>query len=298
MANKKSQSVLTWILWHPFKFAIISFLLIMLVTMILSACGISNGWPMTLGIIGAIICATVITFYTMPRGNMDRRGFIALNNVQMIVVSTAFIISTILLTHFQNEIATRLAWAGITNNTSVITVIIIAGLFYMYLCGIFFTNIYAKYQRCHSMGIAPWKIICTMPFGFGLLWTPGYLLSDETKSTSTVTVQSKWYYKLTNWIMSSSAYTTLAFAITTIYAGFFYGFNMAILTMCCAVVFALWYRIVGLSGFRQQLGRGYAYFAIAINILLIIGFIILFSTTLETAANITMNISDMATANI
>lgn len=294
MARKTSQSISTWVLWHPFKFALISFVLIMLVAILLGLFGVASGAPMTIGVIASMICAAFLTFRKMPIKNMDQRGFVALNNIQMIVVTTAFLISAILVSTYQNEITAKLIILSTLKQTMFTALIIIVGLFYMYLCGLFVTNLYAKYIRCRAMGISPWKIICTMPFGFGLLWTPGYLISDDTKHDSAVTIKSKWYSKFTNWIISSTPYTVLAFAVTTIYSGFFYSFNMSILTMVAALLFAIWYRIVGRTTFNRQKNNKYAYFAIVINIVILITLAIWYGTLLTDTANIALNISDIA----
>lgn len=299
MAHKKSQSVLAWTLWHPIKFALIAFVFIVLITALL---GIFNtgdvGWPISAGVLTAILLAALITFRTMPRTNMDRTGFVALNNLQIPIVTTLFLISALAIDTYQHQITTQLTWLSITNNALLIAIIILAGLFYMYLCGVFFTNVYAKYLRCRDMGLAPWKIICSMPFGFGLLWIPGYFLADKNKPTPAVTINTTWYSKFTNWLAASPAYTTLVFVLITIYSGFFYGFNMATLTMISAVIFALWYRIAGLSSFRGHMKKQYPYVAIVANILTIIGLMIFFTSSVNSAANIAMNISDIAPTNV
>ena len=294
MAHKKSQSLLTWLLWHPLKFALIAFGLIVLISAVLNAMGVSTDGPIAFGVIIAVVIAAAITFWYMPRGNMDRRGFIALNNAQTLIATTIFWASAIIIATYQAQITNKLLWMATMQSGMFFTIFVLVGVFYMYLFGVSLTNLYTKYQRCREMGISPWKIILSMPFGFGLLWTPGYLLDDGNKNNSSVTISARWYERLTNWIMSNPIYTTLAFALIVIYSGFFAGFNAALLTLASAVVFAIWLRIAGLSGFRGAQNRTYAYVAIVVNIAIIIGFILLATNN----TMMTINITDIAPVNI
>ena len=294
MARKKSQSLLTWLLWHPLKFALIAFGLIVLISAVLNAMDVSTDGPIAFGVIIAVVIAAAITFWYMPRGNMDRRGFIALNNAQTLIATTIFWASAIIIATYQAQITNKLLWMATMQSGMFFTIFVLVGVFYMYLFGVSLTNLYTKYQRCREMGISPWKIILSMPFGFGLLWTPGYLLDDGNKNNSSVTISARWYERLTNWIMSNPIYTTLAFALIVIYSGFFAGFNAALLTLASAVVFAIWLRIAGLSGFRGAQNRTYAYVAIVVNIAIIIGFILLATNN----TMMTINITDIAPVNM
>ncbi len=294
MARKKSQSLLTWLLWHPLKFALIAFGLIVLISAVLNAMGVSTDGPIAFGVIIAVVIAAAITFWYMPRGNMDRRGFIALNNAQTLIATTIFWASAIIIATYQAQITNKLLWMATMQSGMFFTIFVLVGVFYMYLFGVSLTNLYTKYQRCREMGISPWKIILSMPFGFGLLWTPGYLLDDGNKNNSSVTISARWYERLTNWIMSNPIYTTLAFALIVIYSGFFAGFNAALLTLASAVVFAIWLRIAGLSGFREAQNRTYSYVAIVVNIAIIIGFISLATNN----TMMTINITDIAPVNM
>lgn len=294
MARKKSQSLLTWLLWHPLKFALIAFGLIVLISAVLNAMGVSTDGPIAFGVIIAVVIAAAITFWYMPRGNMDRRGFIALNNAQTLIATTIFWASAIIIATYQAQITNKLLWMATMQSGMFFTIFVLVGVFYMYLFGVSLTNLYTKYQRCREMGISPWKIILSMPFGFGLLWTPGYLLDDGNKNNSSVTISARWYERLTNWIMSNPIYTTLAFALIVIYSGFFAGFNAALLTLASAVVFAIWLRIAGLSGFRGAQNRTYSYVAIVVNVAIIIGFILLATNN----TMMTINITDIAPVNM
>ena len=157
MARKKSQSLLTWLLWHPLKFALIAFGLIVLISAVLNAMGVSTDGPIAFGVIIAVVIAAAITFWYMPRGNMDRRGFIALNNAQTLIATTIFWASAIIIATYQAQITNKLLWMATMQSGMFFTIFVLVGVFYMYLFGVSLTNLYTKYQRCREMGISPWK---------------------------------------------------------------------------------------------------------------------------------------------
>ncbi len=297
MGYKKSLSLMSWLLSAPIKFSIISFLLIILfigVTSIISEA--PSNMIITLSVFVALICSAVITLYKLPRENMDQQGFIALNNAQILIGTTAFLIAVLVINANQNLIFSQLMWMNIKFSVLFTIIAILVSLFFLYLCGTFVINLYAKYRRCREMGISPWKIICSMPFGFSLLWVPGYILQDQNKNNPAVSLHTNWYLKFTKWVKSSPSYTTLMFVIITIYSGLFYGFNAAILTLICTLIFAVWFRISGLSDFRQHLGRKYAYFAIILNVVIFIGLCVYITQQINTT--ITMNITDIETTQM
>ena len=294
MARKKSQSLLTWLLWHPLKFALIAFGLIVLISAVLNAMGVSTDGPIAFGVIIAVVIAAAITFWYMPRGNMDRRGFIALNNAQTLIATTIFWASAIIIATYQAQITNKLLWMATMQSGMFFTIFVLVGVFYMYLFGVSLTNLYTKYQRCREMGMSPWHIILSMPFGFSLIWIPGYMLPDNTRNTTpAVSVNTRWYTKLTNLIISNPIYTTLVFALLTLFSRYFYGTLHIVITLSSALIYMLWFRFAGLSSFRQHQTRAYAYTAIAINITLIVVFGIMAYDTISSLNMTQINITDV-----
>ncbi len=294
MTYNKSISLLSWLLWTPIKFAVISFFLMILLVAIAGLIpSFTFGTAMSLSATISVLVATGLVLYKLPRDNMDWRGFIALNNAQIIIGATIFITTIYIIQANKTAIIAKLMLANYYINTFISVTVL---LLFLYLLGIFITNLYAKYLRCRDMKIAPWKIICSMPFGFSLLWIPGYLLQDEDKSNPAVALHTKWYLSLTNKLTSKTTYTTIAFILTTIYAGFFYEFNMTLLTLSSALIFAVWFRFAKLSSFRQQQAKYYSYTAIIINILVLISLAIYIPQKIS--HNVTINISDIEVAQI
>ena len=113
-------------------------------------------------------------------------------------------------------------WLNIHSNALFTSVMALVGLFFLYICGIFFANLYAKYRRCRAMGVPAWKIICSMPMGFALLWTPGYLLPDNHNPDYVIPIRAKWYTRFTNWIIQNPITTVLSFIIMTVFSESFF----------------------------------------------------------------------------
>lgn len=282
MAEKKQPGIMSWLVWGPLKFAILSFALMLIaalgygmVNSLIFDGGASRvALHVLLGL--AFAAAVVLAIYKMPRGNLDRRSFVAVCNAQIFTVSAVFIISTLLIVANAQKIMLRMLWLESHSPTMFIITMIIAALFYLFMCGLFIANVYAKYRRCRAMGISAWKTMCTLPFGYALLWIPGYLLADgKTKKDGTITIRTKWYARLTDWIISKPIITIIVFAALVAFSGFFFGFNAILLTMFLGVVFAIWTRIQGMEKFRKNIGGKYATFAIAANVVLLIAFITL-----------------------
>ena len=291
MAKNKSLSLLSWLLWSPMKFAFISFILFFLFIFITSILypSASNTFITSLVLL-AIIGSAFITLYKMPQENMDRHSFVALNNAQLFIVSTACLIFFSHIKANKTIIISQLMLLNVHFNKTFIILAVAAAFFALYLIGMQVINLYSKYIRCREMGLAHWKIICSLPFGFSLMWLPGYLLNDQKKNIPAVTISARWYAKFTNKILSNSMLTAIALILTTIYSFFFYGFDTIFITLMSTLIFTIWLRFSGLSRFRQHQGKTYAYFAIFANIVMLISFISFIS--MSATKNVTVNISE------
>src|SRR5699024_10020108 len=101
----KSLSLLSWVLWQPLKFAVISFLMIMLVIMMFGIIAPdASPASVSLAVLVAFVAAAFATYYKLPRENMDRRGFVALNNAQMAIVATIFSVAMSIIVAYKNAI--------------------------------------------------------------------------------------------------------------------------------------------------------------------------------------------------
>lgn len=286
MTKQIKQKMSSWIFWEPLKFAFIALAMMMVVTVLYGMLSsfIFNGanapqFPLVILWTITFVCAAILMLRNLPRENLDRRSFIALNNAQTFLVSLMFIVSTFLIVSNAQRIMLRMMWLEANSNLSFLIIMIAAGLFYMYLSGAFIANIYAKFRRCRAMGIPAGRTLCTLPFGFPLLWIPGYLLSDKSTRNPVLPLKAKWYGRLTDYIMSAPILTAFVFVALVLFSGFFFGFDSILLTFAWMIIFAVWARISGTEKFRKNIGGAYTSFAIAANIAVLVSVILISTMT-------------------
>lgn len=291
-------SLMSWTLWRPLRFAIISFAIM---------CGVGALYSLIVPHIMATpimwplwvlfgIClggTTYLMLRRMPRGDLSQRGFIALDTLQIIVMYLALFGTVLVATQLQ-RIAYQMMMAGHAGNTWFVITVAVVSIFALYMVGLGLSNLYAKFRRARSIGVPTWAAILSMPFSFGLLWIPGYILPDATTPESCVTIRPKWYEKLSQKIADNIIASTLAFVILTLVSGLLAGMQTLLVTGIILAAFFAWTAIYGLAKFKKNISGAYSIFAVCTNIIMIIASIalILISAN-QTPQNVTMNISDV-----
>ena len=174
MSENKSQCLMSWILWRPLKFALMLLglgIVVMIPYEIVSATIGGATALATLGIlsIAAFVYAIYSLFHRLPHDNLDRYSFVALENAQAYVLALAVFVAMLAIMQAQSFLIS-LAMMGTAGN--VIFVLLAAVMFvaYAYLVGLSLANVYAKFRRGRAMNIPTWKIICSIPFGFNLIF--------------------------------------------------------------------------------------------------------------------------------
>lgn len=303
MSENKSQCLMSWILWRPLKFALTLLglgIAVMIPYEIVSATIGGATALVTLGIlsIAAIVFATYLLFHRLPHDNLDRYSFVALENAQAYVLALAVFVAMLAIMQAQSFLIS-LAMMGTAGN--VIFVLLAAVMFvaYAYLVGLSLANVYAKFRRGRAMNIPTWKIICSIPFGFNLIWIPGYILPDEkAPKTPVIPIHASWYKKLTNWIVSRPSRTILAFAILTLFTGFMFGIQTIFWTCAAILLFAIWVSTVGAKRFCKNIGGTYATVAVVLNIIMILAIsVITYRQISQISENVTITVTD-TTQNI
>ncbi len=270
MAEKKSMTMLNWILWKPLKFGLLSFCLMILSRFLytfLSSMIYIPQWVLPSLILLSFIISAFYMLKHMPTENLDRHSFIALNNLQIFILSFAFIISTLIII---NSISYQMMMLNTHFNASFLLLMLLIGIVYMYLCGLLLSNIYAKYKRCCALGIKPWKIIASMPFGFGMLWIPGYILPEDKKQKTVLPIKYQWYDKFTHWVTKDMINSAFVFTVCVALSSLFFGLKLVLLTYCLAIVFAIWVASIGMKKFKNLMNNKYVNFAIILNVIVII----------------------------
>ncbi len=269
MANKKRNRLASWMITRPALFAVISFITMTAASAVVGMLGSQTASILGVGlIIIAFLGAAAWLIRTLPHENLDRRSFVAINNAQTVVTSISFIVSTLFIISNARAIMIHLLYLESHSSAMFLTLIISLALGYLYLCGIFIGNLYAKYRRVRAMGVSMWKILATAPFGFSMLWIPGYLMNETSAKSPALEMSRGWYSRLTDRITSSPMTATIVLATLIIISGFTFGFAAILLTFGMGIIFAAWSAITGPDTLRKNIGGTYATVAIILNIVM------------------------------
>lgn len=275
MKQNKKSIISQWLFWTPLRFAITSFLLVIFATLLSLAIGFFTRTT-TPSIFALIILVPSVLAYSLihsfkklPAIKMNQYNYISLYNMGLVISFALFFGITLLSMTKPFEL--------LLQNTVTIPAITLFLLmtFILYLLGLLAVNVYVSYIRARELGIAKWKILCSIPFGFSLLSVAGYLLTDTKKQKATHITKSNWYTKTMNWITASGTNTVSTFIFIMLLTGFIMGAETVLWPLTFALVFGIWTLKVGKTNMSKNLGGGYASLSVIINIAFIITFIAL-----------------------
>ena len=301
MQNTKHATLSSWLLWAPLRFAVISLGLMLGTTLLYNAIATRiytaspiPQTPIVILLTLSIAFAATLLIRRLPCEKMDRNNFIRIHNAQTFILSITLIVSSIILFMNPDKFMLQLLWLETHASLSFLILAIIAAIFYMYLLGLLISNIYAKYLRTRDMDIPAWKVICSMPFGFSMLWSAGYLMN--TKPVTKKSKSDNWYSRITNWVLAKQSNTILSFICITLLSGFFFGFRSILLTFALALVYGIWALQVGAKTLSKDISHRYTNTAIIINIILLV-LIIGFNTMVPSPQEVQVVISDISQIN-
>lgn len=140
----------------------------------------------------------------------------------------------------------------------------------LYILGITIIGLWACFLRARTMNIPLWKIICSIPFGFNMIWLPGYFISNDSDKKTIVTTNINWISRLTNWTFKSPTNAGFLFTVLIICTGLFNGTTTTLLTVSMALMFAIWLIQTGEKKFKKDIGNAYATTAVIINLAIVI----------------------------
>lgn len=299
MTEKNTNKFSTWTLWSPLKFAVLSFCVLISTAFFYSliAGTIYNPsnipqTPLWILLTIGFICSIAFQFKTLPRDKMDRASFIAIHNTQTIILSGLFLISAYLITRYAQQIMFSLMIMETRISATFLIALGASLLFYLYLIGLLIANICAKVRRIREFDIPTWKIVCSMPFGFSALWTPGYILDANASKSQTYAPKSELLNRINNRIISTTTSTIATFIAITLLSGFFFGFNSVLLTFSLTLIFGIWAIQVGTKKFIKNMPEKYSTSVVIFNIALLIITIVFFSLAPATTPDAQITISD------
>ena len=295
----KQTTLTTWLLKLPLKFAILSFISILLISflypfivgLLSGSQQISTGTMFAIIIVG-ILTGTYFSVKKAPRIKMDSMSFITIHTAQTLFMFLLFCLSTyLLISSHQNLLFNMMIMESKFSGTTPILILLLA-ISFLYMLGVEIFNIYAKIRCMQNFNIPSWKILLSIPFGFSALWVPGYLINTKKAKKPSQEIHAKWYAKLINWTVKNRLNTISMFVFITILTSFFAGLSAILLTFSFALMFGIWNLQVGAQQFEKNMAKKYSSVAVIINIALIILFICTYIFAPKTQQNIQINISD------
>ena len=269
-----THTLKSWIFSKPLFFALISFICI--TTISLAGLAIFPESDTAIQIItDTVLIAILLCFYPIFRKTnikkLDRYSFVAITNLQSIIFGIFSIMMTIVLYNSAN-IQTWII-SQLQSGTNITTLAIISATVFILSLYIFATmviNLVIKFARIKSMNIPTWKIFLSIPFGFTMLWIPGYFLPENNERNKLISIKSNRYEKFNKWIISTPINVAIAFVIFRLLNLGFSGPASLLLTLSFALIFALWKKQIGTKQFENNIGKHYATSAVIINIAILI----------------------------
>ncbi|MBN1325071.1 MAG: hypothetical protein JW974_02535 [Alphaproteobacteria bacterium] len=285
MVKKITNSkLLSWLFNEPARFALLSFGLIFSVSILYVLTKevfytniIESPLPFLLLVFGVMIFSVYKLIKWLPKDNMDRRSFIAIDNGLSFIYFAIFFTLTILIASNSQDIVFYTVWLQHYSMILFMGAAFIGSLIYLYILGLMVANLYSVYRRAISMGIPKWKVILSLPFTFSMFWIAGYLLPEDKKIKSAITIKTKWYSRLTDWVLKKPINTLISFLLITIFMGLFFDLYSSSLTIFFTIIFGVWLWGTGLKKFQKSIGGAFSTFVSALNILIVvlmIGFLV------------------------
>ncbi len=208
----------------------------------------------------------------LPHDKMPRNDFIAITNGNYIISIMSSLIGIFGIELLGDNPQQKILMLYSSQTTIFMIVFAIISLISIYLLGLAISGVYAKYKRATTMGISPWKTILSMPFGFLLMWMPGYLIEEKSKK-SNLLIKSDWYNRFNNWVMSSFSNILFVFMFLILYKCIISGLSTTVLTCALMVIYTIWY-VKHKKDFIKDINHGYALTAVGINIAILLAMLL------------------------
>lgn len=278
---ENSQPLSKWLFWAPLKFTgLFSALMIVFVflTNIFFRAQVEFLGMSVLFVIGF----TFLTFsiYKIiswtPDDQLGQKSFIMLNIAQSFISLILLAIIGFLAIWMQ---------AGMLELNFVMALGIAAILLMIFLAATGLLKIKSLFCRARMQGIPKWKLWMSVPFGLGMMWYSGFLISDGNKKTQALPTKVKPLEQLANWIVKNQRNTIIAFLVFIASAGILIISDVKTMIIFYAVSLALGGTLLVYKKLRQNLGGMFATTAVLLNIAVIIAIIWAFANTAKPSLN-------------
>jgi len=266
----------TFLFNSPIKFALITGGIILafglFYSFISSLLTIHVAWPLFI----IITAATGIVAYKMlsrlPNISMNQHDFIKIVNGQALISLCVMLFSVLIISNGANSIRNFLLWLLSSHPVAFWILSSVSVLIYLYVLGTILVCIYAKYKRALTFGIPHWKIICSMPFAFLLMWTPGYLIEEKNQKEE-INIQSNLYQTIHKYVIANKSNTIFSFIVLLCITKLLSGFVPLLATLGLLVLYALW-NLKYKNTFMNKISKEYSLMAALINLAILIAILV------------------------
>ena len=274
MANTpiKQNKLRTWLLTKPLMFAAMTTALFLIVAGLASLTPIQYNRMVT-SILAAIagLITVIVTLRTLPAANLDRRSFVAVNTALTLSLDVAILMLPVLLGAANPSWIMQKFMLFASHSITTLMIVMSTLMFIsLYVIGLALAAFYARYRRIRAMGVTMWRAVLTLPFGFFMLWMPGYVLPDDKPTTQVIATRPGIFTRILDWIVARPLNTAIVFVVQFGLLGLILGAYNAILSITLMAIFALWVAVRGVDKTRQDVTGKYGTLAIVINIASII----------------------------
>lgn len=263
----KTNTLRTWLFDKPAVFALLSFAITSIITIIYSIfasiLNTNTTWPLAILLTLSFVWTICYLIKKLPHDNMYHDDFVAITN-GCTFITILIPLVTLCFTGFNfHALGRKVIMMYMFHPTLLWTLVICGFVVYFYLLGLAISGIYAKYKRAIEIGINKWNVILSMPFSFLLMWTPGYLIEDK-KHNSNMQIKTTWYSKFNKLIVSNYKNTLLMF-IVLLLVNAFYNTSTLLWIAFLLAIYALW-MVKYKNNFLKNINQGYSWTAIGINL--------------------------------
>ena len=267
----------SWLLTKPLGFALLCIcfgaLFALAYALVQTLLGIESIIPIYVLCILAVVLPTWYMIKGLPHEKMNQSDFVAITNgASIISVIASFVIIFGVVFH-GFFIGRDIMALYLFHPTTFYTLLCVSIFASLYLIGVTISGIYAKYKRAVTLGIAPWKVILSMPFAFLLMWTPGYLIKEKENVKTNLEIKSNWYSKFNKWVLANANNTLFMFLILLFIKTLGAGVTTLIFSALLLVIYVLWYTKYK-SDFVKNINDGYAMTVVGINIAVLLAVIV------------------------
>ncbi|MDR0726791.1 MAG: hypothetical protein LBF37_01880, partial [Rickettsiales bacterium] len=152
---KNKSKLLSWFFNEPAKFALLSFGLMvgLVVIYALITAAVTGGntplaaWPVVVLLTAALVFSICKYIGWLPKENLDRKSFVAVDNGLTFLYFISLFLSTIFIVSSAQKIMLYVMWLQYYSMFWFLVVAVTASIIYIYVFGLLIGNMYAIYRR-------------------------------------------------------------------------------------------------------------------------------------------------------